>query len=172
MKASDVCIELIKGFESLHDGDLTKIGLQPKMCPAGYWTEGYGHLITDYRGVGLKGLQNKEAAYALAKVKTEEDATNLLAKDVALYDILIPKLGLKLEQHQYDALVSFCFNCGYNSFVNSTLYRYIKQGKSQTDIYNAFLMWVKGPNGVLPGLVRRRKSEAILFNTGVLNFFE
>lgn len=31
-------ISLIKEFESLHDGDLSVIGLQPKQCPAGIWT--------------------------------------------------------------------------------------------------------------------------------------
>ena len=39
MKTSQKGINLIKYFESLHDGDLTEIGLQPKMCPAGIWTE-------------------------------------------------------------------------------------------------------------------------------------
>lgn len=45
MKTSENGIILIKHYESLHDGDLSRIGLQPKMCPAGYWTEGYGHAI-------------------------------------------------------------------------------------------------------------------------------
>jgi lysozyme len=40
MKISEKGLDLIKHFESLHDGDLTIVGLQPKMCPAGIWTEG------------------------------------------------------------------------------------------------------------------------------------
>ena len=39
MKTSQIGIDLIKHFEGLHDGDLKKIGLQPKKCPAGIWTE-------------------------------------------------------------------------------------------------------------------------------------
>ena len=38
MKTSQIGISLIKHFEGLHDGDLKKIGLQPKKCPAGIWT--------------------------------------------------------------------------------------------------------------------------------------
>jgi lysozyme len=38
MKTSNVGIQLIQEFESLHDGDLTMIGLQPKMDPVGIWT--------------------------------------------------------------------------------------------------------------------------------------
>jgi hypothetical protein len=47
MKTSNVGIQLIQEFESLHDGDLTMIGLQPKMDPIGIWTEGYGHAMRD-----------------------------------------------------------------------------------------------------------------------------
>ena len=45
MRTSNKGIDLIKEFEGLHDGDLSIIGLQPKMCPAGIWTQGYGHAI-------------------------------------------------------------------------------------------------------------------------------
>ena len=47
MKIGKEGIDLIKKWESLHDGNLKLIGLQPKMCPAGYWTEGYGNVIKD-----------------------------------------------------------------------------------------------------------------------------
>ena len=47
MKTGTKGIELIKSFESLHDGDLSKIGLQPKMCPAQIWTEGYGRAMRE-----------------------------------------------------------------------------------------------------------------------------
>jgi len=37
---NDNLIKLIVRYESLHDGDLKQIGLQPKMDPIGIWTEG------------------------------------------------------------------------------------------------------------------------------------
>ncbi|MDR6527433.1 GH24 family phage-related lysozyme (muramidase) [Chryseobacterium rhizosphaerae] len=38
MRTSQRGIDLIKEFESLHDEDLKKPGLQPKMDPVGIWT--------------------------------------------------------------------------------------------------------------------------------------
>ena len=59
MKTSSSGIALIAYFEQYHDGDLTKIGLQPKMCPAGIWTVGLGHaLINKNTGKWLKGQQD------------------------------------------------------------------------------------------------------------------
>ena len=55
MKTSQVGINLIKHFEGLHDGDLKEIGLQPKKCPAGIWTQGYGSAMRDKNGNFLKG---------------------------------------------------------------------------------------------------------------------
>ena len=75
MKTSQKGINLIKYFESLHDGDLTEIGLQPKMCPAGIWTEGYGHAIRDLKGQFFKGKDNKLKAYANSIVKNENSGS-------------------------------------------------------------------------------------------------
>jgi len=50
MKISKQGIELIKFFESLHDGNLSKIGLQPKLCPANIVTIGYGRALKDKKG--------------------------------------------------------------------------------------------------------------------------
>ena len=82
MKIGENGLELIKKWESLHDGDLKKIGLQPKMCPAGYWTEGYGNVIKDKSGKMLKGIANKELAYSLTTVKTETEASEQLRKNI------------------------------------------------------------------------------------------
>ena len=46
-------IVLVKHFESLHDGDLTMIGLQPKLCPAGIWKAGYRDWETDRKSTRL-----------------------------------------------------------------------------------------------------------------------
>ena len=60
MKTSVNGLNLIKEFESLHDGDLSIIGLQPKMCPAQVWTEGYGRAMRNKSGVFLKGTKDKQ----------------------------------------------------------------------------------------------------------------
>ena len=47
MAISKNAIDLIKHYESLHDGNLKEIGIQPKMDPVGIWTIGWGHAIAD-----------------------------------------------------------------------------------------------------------------------------
>ena len=64
--------QVIKHYEGLHDGDLSKIGLQPKMDPSGIWTEGWGHAIHQ-NGKFIRGASNKALAYKLAIVKTEAE---------------------------------------------------------------------------------------------------
>lgn len=161
---SEKGIDLIKGFESLHDGDLSAIGLQPKMCPAGIWTIGYGHALKDSQGNWLKGKDGYRKLLELfpdLETITEPEAEDWLEMDLASVEKNIHRLPLELNQNQFDALVSFVFNCGFGAFVGSTLYRRIVSGKG--DIREAFLMWKKCNGKVLPGLVRRRNVEANLF---------
>ena len=72
MRTSIVGINLIKEFESLHDGDLSKIGIQPKMDPIGIWTEGYGKAMRGDDGCFLKGKKDKDKAYAKGRAIIEK----------------------------------------------------------------------------------------------------
>ena len=56
MKTSKLGRDLIIHYEQLHDGDLTKIGLQPKMECSSIWTIGYGHALKDVNGKWLTGF--------------------------------------------------------------------------------------------------------------------
>ena len=82
MKTNKEGINLIKHFEGLHDGDLKQVGLQPKLCPADIWTEGYGRTMRDSKGNFLKGLKNKDLAFKRATIKTELEAENALKEDL------------------------------------------------------------------------------------------
>ena len=62
MKTSQKGIDLIKHFESLHDGDLTQIGPQQKMDVKGIWTAGWGHAIIN-KGGFVMGEEQKDLAY-------------------------------------------------------------------------------------------------------------
>ena len=70
-----------------------------------------------------------------------------------------------LTQYQFDALVSFVFNVGVGAFGGSTLLRRLNQGD-----YNAvpaeLMRWVNSGGTPLPGLVRRRRAEGVLFSRG------
>ena len=135
MKASEECLNAIKGFE--------KLELKAYKCPAGVLTIGYGHT----RGV-------KEG-----QVITEAQADVLLKGDVLLVEKSINDLGLTLTQGQFDALVDFCFNLGRTKLLNSTLYVKILDNASDDDIATQFRRWVYGGGKKLDGLVKRREWE-------------
>lgn len=163
MKTSSIGINLIKEFESLHDGDLTVIGLQPKMDPVGIWTEGYGHAIRDNKGNFVKGKENKKLAYSLARISNKQEAERILIEDLAIREyIIMQKIKVPLNQNQFDALVSYIYNTGGSS----TLYNLINNKASKQEIQS----WIEkhyitgsGSKNPLPGLVRRRKAESNLY---------
>jgi len=168
VKTSQDGINLIKHFEGLHDGDLSKIGLQPKMCPAGYWTEGYGHVII-HNGRMLEGIENKELAYQLSTIKTEEQAIETLLNDLVRYeDSVKTYVKITLTQNQFDALVSFTYNVGKGNFRGSTLLKklnkvVVSNNKSLNEVATEFLKWNKSKGKVLKGLTLRRIAEKDLF---------
>jgi len=153
-------LDLIKAFESLHDGDLKKIGLQPKMCPAGIWTEGWGRAMR-HNNRFLKGSQNKSLAESLATIKTVEEADRALLDDLKIYEkIVLSKIKRVINQNQFDALVSHTYNTGGSQ----TLFNLINQKQSDALIRIWFETKYITAGGVkLKGLVRRRKAEAELF---------
>lgn len=160
MKTGARGIALIKQFESLHDGDLTQIGLQPKMCPAGVWTEGWGRAMT-LDGKFIRGAANRALAFARATIKTEAQAEKALLEDLVRFErTVLSKLTVKVNQNQFDALVSHTYNTGGSD----TLFRLVNQRAGRDAIYSWFTTKYITADGVrLPGLVRRRRAEADLF---------
>lgn len=164
--------KLIKHYESLHDGDLSMIGLQPKMCPAGIWTEGWGHAMV-YQGRFLKGIKDKELAYKLARISDpniddEIEAENLFLEDVGMVELVVNRrLKIKLNQDQLDALISHVFNCG----VSETLFKLINtkplDSKEIKDWWEN--KYITAGGVFLQGLKNRRLTEYKLFSTGILN---
>ncbi|GAB0154769.1 lysozyme [Chryseobacterium sp. Alg-005] len=161
MKISQKGLNLIKEFESLHDGDLKKIGLQPKMDPVGIWTEGWGHAMRDNKGNFIKGPENKVLAEKSATIHTLEEADNALSEDIKSFELFVTrKLKVPVNQNQFDALVSHTYNTGGSS----TLFDLINKKASKEAIYNWFTKKYITSKGIkLKGLIRRRKAEADLF---------
>jgi lysozyme len=135
MKASEICINAIKGFE--------KLKLKAYKCPAGVLTIGYGHT----RGV-------KEG-----QVITKVQADVLLKGDVLNVENSLNKLNLDLTQGQFDAIVDFCFNLGVQKFLGSKLYNMIAIHASDANISAQFRRWVYANGKVLKGLQKRREWE-------------
>jgi len=156
MKTSKIGIQLIKDFESLHDGDLDKIGLQPKKCPAGIWTEGYGRAMRNSKGEFVKGN-----ARPISTINTRAEAELALAQDLKVFEnIVMRNIKIKLTQNQFDALVSYVYNTGGSE----TLYKLINQSAPKPQIKKWFETKYITADGVkLQGLVLRRKAESNLY---------
>lgn len=170
-EARDMLIKLVKHYEGLHDGDLREIGLQPKMCPAGYWTEGYGIVVTDNKGKMIRGKENKALAYKFSKIKTEDQAINALIPALAAREQYILKQNLTLNDYELAALISFVYNVGTGNFMKSSLLKEIKGKKDKINIDKYFRLYNKAGGKVLPGLVNRRTAESYLFIINKLKLF-
>lgn len=117
-------------------------------CPAGLKTIGYGH-------VALKGDDFPHV--------TEEEATELLKKDIAEREKQLNSLELDIVQNEFDALMSFIYNIGYGAFLGSTVCKALKNNDRDTAT-RWWAKWIGKPP--LPGLINRRKEEIELFNNG------
>jgi len=161
MKTGTKGIDLIKKYESLHDGDLKAIGLQPKMDCLGIWTEGYGRAMRDDKGNFIKGSANKQLAYSRITMHDEQEALSALYTDVIPREhIIAQNIKGQLNQNQFDALVSHIYNTGGSQ----TIYNMINKGVDEMVIHEWWCShYIQGDGKILPGLVKRRKEEADLF---------
>jgi len=137
MTAREVLISLIKRFEGLR--------LKAYLCPAGVWTVGFGSTGKDV---------DKNTVW------THEKATERMNKDATMYLSATKKLCPKIENEALGAIADFSYNLGATRLAGSTLRRRINEG----DFYRArkeLMRWVRGGGRILPGLVLRRKEEAM-----------
>ena len=120
---------------------------------ANIWTIGYG--TTRIAGVPVKKGDTidvgKATACLLEDCKCTVAAVNRLVK-------------VQLTQNQFDALVSFVYNLGAAALEHSTLLRYLNVGRYKSAA-DQILQWVYSGGKVTPGLVTRRKSEWLQFNS-------
>jgi lysozyme len=100
------------GLEKLEkrEGVRYKAYLDSKGIP----TIGVGHTGPEVR-LGLEWSADQVRVALEKDVKRCEDTINLYCVH-------------PLKQHQFDALVSFCFNVGVNAFMRSTMLRKLNQG--------------------------------------------
>ena len=160
MKPSAPLTGFVKAYESLHDGDLKKIGLQPKVCPAGYWTEGYGRVLLDHSGKMIKyssKYSTIESVMPFATINTEAEAAADLAKGLELKAVDVRKwLKIPVSQNQFDALVSHAYNCGYSS----TMYKLVNGGAPESEIKRWFTTkYITAGGKFMLGLQYRRNDE-------------
>lgn len=142
-------VDLAKRFEGFHR--VPKHDPQrrahPYICPAGYWTIGYGRLCKPDH----PPITEDEGEIYLA-----QDLRTALAATLRYCPVLATEPETRLA-----AIVDFTFNLGAGRLQTSTLRRRINQ-RDWPSTVKELRRWVYGGGRVLPGLVARREAEAIL----------
>ena len=155
MKTSQTGLNLIEQFEGLILGaydDATDRIVPAGGSSRGTLTIGYGHTTS----------AGSPKVYVGQRI-TKAQANQILAADLAKVEAWVNRLvKVPINQNQFDALVSFTFNCGNGALARSSLLRNLNQKKYQAAA-DSFLQWTRGNGQVLSGLVRRRKAERALF---------
>lgn len=134
--------QLIKSFEGC------SLKAYKAVSTEKYWTIGWGHYGSDVKQ---------------GQVITQAQADALFDKDIQKYVNYVNALNMKLNQNQFDALVSFCYNTGVGNLNRLCSDRNITSINKWITEYN------KSGGNVLAGLTRRRNAEKKLFNTSVEN---
>jgi lysozyme len=128
-----------------------KGGFTAYKCPANVTTIGHGH--TNHHGRQFK----------MGDVWTKQECDDVFLEDMAGFEDAVRRLvKVELEPWQFDALVSFTYNCGEGNLQKSTLLKKVNAGDFEGAALE-FHKWNKANGQVLAGLTRRRASEALLF---------
>jgi lysozyme len=146
VKVSDKLIKLIRHHEGVRN--------KPYQCPAKLWTVGIGHLIGD--GKTLPASWNRTF--------TNEEIDGILKSDLSRFELGISKMlpNVQLKQHEFDALVSFCFNLGLGCFQRSTIRQALLRGDKEQAM-ESLMKYCRAGGKILRGLENRRKDERRLF---------
>lgn len=141
-----MAVDLAKRFEGFHRVPKVDLGrAHPYICPAGFWTIGYGHLCDP---------KHPPITEAEAEVYLARDLQTALAATLRYCPVLATEPEGRLA-----AIVDFTFNLGAGRLQTSTLRRRINQREWAASA-NELKRWVYGGGKVLSGLVTRRTAEA------------
>ena len=142
-------IALAKRFEGFHriprSDPLRRA--HPYICPAGYWTIGYGRLCKPDH----PPISDEEG-----EIYLRQDLRTALTATLRYCPVLAAESEARLA-----AIVDFTFNLGAGRLQTSTLRRRV----NQRDWHGAgkeLRRWVYGGAKILPGLVTRREAEVAL----------
>lgn len=116
---------------------------------------------------GKKTYENDTIVREFHMLANEEEAKKLLAHVLKTYEGCVEDcVYVPLEQNQFDALVSLCFNIGVNAFMTSTLIKYLNK-RNYAAACAQFARWDNLGANELRGLENRRVAEIELFARGL-----
>jgi len=149
MKTSQAGLEFIAKWEGTV--------LKPYKDVAGLRTIGVGHLIV--------AGENFPDGVSI----TKDQALDILARDVGKCEVAIEKnIKVPLTQNQFDALVSFGFNCGTGMYTSSDACKELNKG-NYAGVGPGLMQHnharINGVLAVVPGLTKRRQEESDMFNS-------
>ena len=146
MKVSERAIKLIKHHEGVRN--------RPYRCPANLYTVGVGHLIGD--GKHLPDSWNRTFS--------QEEIDGILKSDLRRFELGVHKMlpNVPLRQHEFDAIISFCFNLGLGCFQRSTLRQALLRGDKKAAM-ESLVKYCRAGGKILRGLQIRRLDEKALF---------
>jgi len=152
MKISAAGLNLVKAFESCMRAVPGRPGYyKTYLDPVGVPTIGWGH------------TNHHPPRITMNTVWSRQQCDEALVRDISIFEAAVNRLvKVPLKQHQFDALVSFAYNLGEGNLGKSNLLRKLNRGDYQ-GAAKEFHNWNRAGGRVLPGLVRRRASEALLF---------
>ena len=157
---SDKGADFIGGWEGFYAKAYYDPYYGPKVKD--YWTIGYGTCycsIPEAFPNGLNSTCTREQARAWLKQEAEGCAKRIKS--------VLNDKGIELNQNQFEALLSFAYNCGTPALFGSSLFKYIISGGNNPDnIKEKFEAWSYANKKYSDGLHRRRLSEANLYNYG------
>ena len=142
-KTGELGQELIKHFEGC------RLQAYPDPASGGDpWTIGFGHTGPEV-----------VPGYTI----TQPVANQLLCDDLDRFEkAVLQNIDVAIDQCEFDALVSFTYNCGAGALAESTLRRRLNSGENKPTVFAEELpRWT---NGGMAGLVRRRNAEVKLAN--------
>ena len=138
--------DLIKSFEGLK--------LKPYLCPAKVPTVGYGSTF----------YENDKKVKLTDPSITEQRASELLLDSLKGFERYVDSYCRDdINQNQFDALVSFCYNLGPANLKSSTLLKKANVNPNDPTIAQEFLKWNKAGGRALKGLTKRRQAESDLY---------
>lgn len=161
----------------------------------GVSTVGFGHAIVvngaqvNKNTLGAAKADEMSKQYMLKKwgktIITEAEADALFAEDMVEFENAVNAVcDSKTYQCEYDAMVSFAFNCGAAGFGRSSVAKYHKAGARKVgdismsglcaysktkplpdpaNIQQGFVSWSKSGGVWLLGLYRRRLAELMVY---------